>query len=83
MKKDTWRCAFISSAKKFRVKRLSDNVSSSYPSQFIYPSPEHLARTLAWQFWALMILVAAHIFVVGYTDPLDSTQLSIQVIVIG
>ena len=62
---------------------ITSDFSLSCFLQFIYPSPEHLARTLAWQFWALMLLVTAHVFVVGYTDPLDSSELSIQVIVIG
>ena len=50
--------------------------------QLVYPNYEALFTRLKWQYWAFQFLILAHILVVAYTDPLDNTSLTIQVLVV-
>ncbi len=51
--------------------------------QVVYPYPEQLSKRLKWEFWSMIFLIVAHIFIVGYTDPLLNAELSVQIIVVG
>ncbi|KXZ44457.1 hypothetical protein GPECTOR_67g297 [Gonium pectorale] len=47
----------------------------------MFPSATSLMRRLQYQFWAVIVLIVAHVMVTGYTDPLYTRAPLTQVIV--
>jgi hypothetical protein len=45
------------------------------------PNPRAVLRRMRMQFWAVVVLIVAHAFVIGYTDPLYTRSPLTQVIV--
>ncbi len=50
--------------------------------QMLYPEAQRLFVRIKWEWWALQALVVGHVIVIGATDPLDTDDLVVQVLLI-